>query len=173
MSGVDQHPLRAHYKGRTAYTYKLERAHPGYIRELYRYAERTIGHQASFEDLARVMNDKSKVALEDRPDTTFNATNLFRWFHQQGGKKKSPMEKPYLSEDQKKERKKWCEREKSRIAKWGGRFYACFLDEKWFYMTSRRRKVKCLPPGPGESAAGVAPPLLTTVSRRHAIKVSR
>ena len=32
----------------------------------------------------------------------FNTMNLYRWFKQQGGKEKSPMEKPYLTEDQKK-----------------------------------------------------------------------
>ena len=107
VSGVDQHPLRAHYKGRTAYTDTLERAHPGYIRELYRYAEKTLGNQASYEDLARTMNAKSKAPFEDRPDTTFNKMNLHCWFLQQGSKQKPPLEKPYLSEDQKKERKKW------------------------------------------------------------------
>ena len=35
VSGADQHPLKAHYKGRTAYTDKLEKACPGYIRALY------------------------------------------------------------------------------------------------------------------------------------------
>ena len=35
VSGTDQKPLKAKYKGRTAYKDKLERAKPGYIRELY------------------------------------------------------------------------------------------------------------------------------------------
>ena len=173
VSGADQHPLKAHYKGRTAYTDKLEKACPGYIRELYRYAERTVSNQASFEDLARTMNSKSNVPGEQRPETRFNAMNLYRWFHQHGGKEKSPLEKPYLTKDQMKARKKWCKFEKNRMAEWGKNFYCCFLDEKWFYTTSRRRKVKVLPPGPGEDADAVAPPPLTTVSRRHAIKVCK
>ena len=53
----------------------------------------------------------------------------------------------------------------------GEEFYACFLDEKWFYTTSHRRKIKILPPGPGEDPAAVAHVPLTAVSRRHAIKV--
>ena len=53
----------------------------------------------------------------------------------------------------------------------GEEFYACFLDEKWFYTTSHRRKIKILPPGPGEDPVAVAHVPLTAVSRRHAIKV--
>ena len=171
ISGADQRPLRSKHKGRTAYTDKLERSHPGYIRELYRYAERTLGGQASFEDLAQTMNNKSEVRAEQRPSTNFNTMNLFRWFHQQGGKDKSPIEKPYLTEDQKKERKKWCQDEKERIDTWGEDLYACFLNNKWFYTTSRRRKIKHLPASAKENAADVAPPLLMTRSRRHPVKV--
>ena len=40
---------------------------------------------------------------EDRPEIKFNWMNLFRWFHKQAGTEKSPMEKPYLSQEQKKE----------------------------------------------------------------------
>ena len=97
--------------------------------------------------------------------------NLYRWFRKHGGKEKSPLEKPYLTNKQKKERKKWCEFEKKRMEERGKEFYAYFLDEKWFYTTSRRRKIKILPPGPGEDPAAVAPMPLTMVSRRHAIKV--
>lgn len=118
------------------------------------------------------MNEWSQVPAEKRPETRFNAMNLYRWFHQHGGKEKSPLEKPYLTKDQMKARKKWCEFEK-KMEEWGENFHCCFLDEKWFYTTSRRRKVKVLPPGSGEDAAAAVallPP--TTVSRRHVIKVS-
>ena len=82
------------------------------------------------------------------------------------------MEKPYLTKDQMKARKKWCGFEQKRMRELEEDFYCCFLDEKWFYTTSRRRKVKILPPGPGEDATAVAPPPLALVSRRHAIKAS-
>ena len=97
------------------------------------------------------MNEKAMVNPEMHKQTKFNMCNVWRWFKQQGGKEKSPREKPYLTEDQKNERKKWCEDEKLRMSEYGDQFYACFLGEKWFYTTSRRRKLKVLPPGPDES----------------------
>ena len=173
-SGADTNPLKALHKGRIPYTEKLENEHPGYIRELFRYAQNNVGSQARYEDLARVMNLKSEVDEKGRPVTCFSRDILMRWFHQQGGKLKSPVEKPYLSAKQKKERKEWCEEEKRRMEQHGRRFYACFLDEKWFYTTSRRRRIKYLPPGPGETAADCAGQQApTAVSRQHALKVRR
>lgn len=170
LNGNNTQPLQSRHKGSTSYTDRLENAHPGYTRELYRYAEKTIGNQASYEQLARVMNEKSKQC-PSKPLTRFNATNLYRWFKTQGGKERSPKEKPYLTEDQKSERKKWCQEQKKLMQEKGKRFYACFLDEKWFYITSRRRRIKVLPPGPGEDPAEVAPHIPTAISRRHALKV--
>ena len=89
----------------------------------------------------------------------------------QGDKEKFPKEKPYLTSDQKKAREEWCQNEKERMARQGKEFYACFLDEKWFYVTSRRRKLKILPPGEGEDPKVVAPHIPTTRSRRFPVKV--
>ena len=169
--GSDLHPLRSKVHGYPAYTVQLEKDHPGYIRDLFRYAQKTIGYQASFEELARTMNEKSKT-YSDKSDTKFNRMNLYRWFAQEGGKLKSPKEKPYLTDDQKQNRKEWCEEEKLRMREWGTNFYCCFLDEKWFYVTSRRRRLKVLPPSPDENADEVAPHIPTAISRRHPNKVS-
>ena len=117
------------------------------------------------------MNSKTKTKPL-LPLTKFNQKNVMRWFKQQGGKEKSPKEKPFLTEDQKKARKKWCEDEKARMTEAGKEFYACFLDEKWFYVTSRRRKLKILPAGQGEDPIEVAPHIPTTRSRRFPVKVS-
>ena len=170
LGGSDTRPLQAKIKGPTSYTDKLEKDHPGYVRELYRFAEKTIGNQASFPELARTMNEKSRT-YTDKPETKFNTTNLWRWFKAQGGQEKSPKEKPYLTEDQKKERVVWCEDMKEKLATHGRQFYACFLDEKWFYTTSRRRKIKILPAGPDEDPEEVKPHIPTAISRRHSIKV--
>ena len=97
---------------------------------------------------------------------------MWIWFQKQGGHEKSPKEKPYLTQDQKDQQKLWCEDEKAGKAYWGDNFYACFLDEKWFYTTSRRQKIKILPPRPGEDADKVDPHIPTARSRRYPIKVS-
>ena len=57
-----------------------------------------------------------------------------------------------------------------RIAGAGSNFYACYIDEKWFYTISRRRRLKILPAGDGEDPAKVAPHIPTTLSRRNLIK---
>ena len=169
--GNDCHPTRSRVHGYTAYTDKLEEEYPGYIRELFRYAQKAIGFQASFMDIAKTMNEKSKT-YTDKPDTTFNKMNIFRWFVQEGGNLKSPVEKPYLTDDQKANRKEWCEAEKARMREWGTNFHCCFLDEKWFYVTSRRRKLKVLPASVAEDADEVAPHIPKAISRRHPNKVS-
>lgn len=62
--------------------------------------------------------------------------------------------------------------------KWGklldgnnGKLYYCFLDEKWFYTTSRRRKFKILPRATFESLKESFFIPKKIRSRRHACKV--
>ena len=89
--------LKAHHKGSVAYTEKLEAEYPGYIHVLYRYTERTIGNQLRYEDIAQTMNNKSAVDTEGQRETKFNRYCLRCWFILNGGKEKSPLEKPCLS----------------------------------------------------------------------------
>ena len=60
------------------------------------------------------------------------------------GRLKRPITKPRLTTQQIKERllfcEKWIHKIKNREV-----LYFCFLDEKWFYTTSRRKKLKILP----------------------------
>ena len=113
-----------------------------------------------------------KAHVNDVEDLHISEYQLMNWFKAQGGRDKSPKEKPHLTADMKRARKKWCEDEKARIAEHGPDFHACFLDEKWFYTTSRRRRVKILPPGEGEDPNEVRPWIPTTRSRRNSTKVS-
>jgi hypothetical protein len=80
-------------------------------------------------------------------------------------------EKPHLSGEHKQGHKEWCKKEKARLGEYGRKLYVCFLDEKWFYTTSRHPKVKYLPPVPTEIQKKVRPVIPTTVSRRHTINV--
>ena len=60
LGGSDISPLRSNVRGPTVYTDKLQKQHPGYIHELYRYAKKAVGNQASHEVLAQCMDEKSK-----------------------------------------------------------------------------------------------------------------
>ena len=101
VTGDDTDPLKVKHKGSTSYTDKLEKKHPGYIHELFRRAQRELGNQATFRELANEMNKQSGISNSERPTTTFNTSNLYRWFNQLGGKQKLPIEKPYLTLDEK------------------------------------------------------------------------
>ena len=87
-----------------------------------------------------------------------------------GGKLKRPVTKPRLTTDQIKQRLVFCN-------KWLGLLegmqdvYYCFLDEKWFYMSSRRKKMKILPQADFESPEDAFIPKPKLRSRRYPCKV--
>ena len=86
---ADVNPLQAKHKGSTSYTDGLEQKHPGYIRSLFRGAQRDLGNQATFIELAKQMNSLSIILDADHPDrpaARFNKTNLYRWFNQHAGR---------------------------------------------------------------------------------------
>ena len=83
---------------------KFEEKNPGIIRTCYRYAEKTIGNQASFKMLATIMVSKAK-SLPGIGHVKFTAYNVRVWFKKQGGKDRSAKEKPFLTADQKQQQK--------------------------------------------------------------------
>ena len=66
---------------------------------------------------------------------------------------------------------KWAEEQKKLMKDQGDNFHCAFLDEKWFYTTSRRRKIKILPAGKDEDPEKVKPKQPRCISRRYPIKV--
>jgi len=77
-----------------------------------------------------------------------------------------------------KSRVEWCKARKAELAAAAeageGSFhhkYYCFLDEKWFYIRSRRKKLKILPRGQHEAEGADNVPMERESSRRHATKV--
>ena len=119
------------------------------------------------------MHDKSKVTRGGKPEVKLSGATLNRWFKKQGGKEKSPLEKPYLSDDQKKNHVNWSHNEQKRITDHGNKFYCEFVDEKWLYTTSRRSKIKILPAGPFEDPEKVKPKIPQCISRIHHNKVCK
>ncbi|MGH7974631.1 MAG: hypothetical protein ACREBR_03830 [bacterium] len=78
------------------------------------------------------------------------------------------MEKPYLSDEKQRERVECVHKVKVMVE--GPSFHYAFLDEKWFYTTSRR-KMNHIPRGrlEGTGVERVEQPRMR--SRRHPIKV--
>jgi hypothetical protein len=57
--------------------------------------------------------------------------------------------KPTLTGQQQKARLVWAQEIKQKLT--NTNFHYCFLDEKWFYVISKRSIYKILPTGPGKS----------------------
>ena len=97
----DAHPLLIKHHGSEACIKKVEELHPGYLHELYRHGTKIKGDRSTFEELACLMNEKSRSPDEARSDLDLHPLQATRWFHENGGKEKQTKEKPYLSEEQK------------------------------------------------------------------------
>ena len=52
-----------------------------------------------------------------KPEVKISGATLNRWFKKRGGKEKSPLEKPYLSDNQKKNHVNWSHNEQKIITK--------------------------------------------------------
>ena len=101
--------------------------------------------------------------------TKLKGKTLNRWFNAMGGKQKASVIKPILDAARKEQRVHWADKMLRQMMQ--GSFYIAFLDEKWFYTRSRRKKMKILPRHPNESEEDAAVPVEREVSRRHATKV--
>eukprot|EP00957_Ditylum_brightwellii_P013211 997318-Ditylum_brightwellii.AAC.1 len=73
------------------------------------------------------MNEKSE-AEEGFPTLALEKKTIWKWFRNQEGEESYPMEKPFLTEDQKTNRMRWAMQELKRL--FSSDFYCAFLDEK-------------------------------------------
>jgi hypothetical protein len=140
--------LKSRNKGtvRGSFVARIEREHPTYLTSLYRYATSIHGDDLTFLQLADAMNAKANID-QLVPGFNISVGQLKRWFRSIKGKQLSPNEKPYLTPEHLEMRIVYAiqmlqmQRE--------GR-YICYLDEKWFYITTRRKKLKYVPQQPFE-----------------------
>lgn len=148
---------------------KVMKEHPTLLHTAYRYSIKTVGMKASFPVITNVMNKKIKSIGSS---ITLTIHNVREFFYQHSGKLKREKFVPRLTDEKKLERVDWCEWMLLKIAILGALFNICFLDEKWFYICSRRRFEKHLPKANFESEEDAAPPPMpSTRSRRFMPKV--
>ena len=150
------------------YVVTIEEKHPGYLHYLYRKAIKLKGPKASFLQLSVAINEMSEVDSEGRLSLTLHRKTLNQWFLNNGGTEVSGLEKPLDSEKHKILRRQW-------VVKWYGLLTSvftpvCYIDEKWFYRTNRRRKIKLLPLGNSEREGDDAYSHPKMLSRRFPIK---
>ena len=144
---------------------KILEMHPQLLHKVWRKAVKTIGKAASFARLTKLMNEILKVEGHDITLTIFNVIEFFRSFK---GSLKREKFVPYLSDDKRKQRVEWCDEMQLMLK--NNDFYICFIDEKWFNMSSGRNKEKTLPTAEFKTKETYIPQK-STRSRRHATKV--
>ena len=173
MKGLEAgnpNPLSPSYAGKVGYLDSIDESHPGYLHFLWRYAVRTKGSTATFQELADQMNIKSGAPGEVRPTLSMHMLQLFRWSRKKGGVEKAANEKPFLNDEQRRQRNAWAREHFEKFVAENNVPSAC-LDEKWFYTSSRRRRRKILPLGPNEQEGADFLPAPKVRSRRHPIKI--
>ena len=144
-------PLKSNHRGMVAATVKIERAHPGYMHALYRYATSTLGVKATIEELTACMNERSHIPGELRPGVNLHYKQVYRRWKANGGSEKSELEKPRLTRLHMAQRVLWIERWLHHFLRED--FPVAYLDEKWFYAVTRHNLLKCLPRGPNDQRA--------------------
>jgi hypothetical protein len=124
---------------------------------------------ATWEEISEGMNLKSAAPGEERPTISISRRQVADWFKRLGGKEVSPIEKPLLTTDHKRKRVEWARKWFDLLA--DPTKPVAFLDEKWFYTTNRRRRLKILPTTDDENGR-VRPPRRPRIrSRRYPVKV--
>ena len=105
--GDSQDPMSPSHAGSKRYVSRLDDAYPGYLHELFRYAQLVKGSLSTFVELSEVMNAKPATPGENRPTLSLSRKQVRDWFFQQGGQEKSPLAKPLLMNEHKHLRVAW------------------------------------------------------------------
>ena len=152
------HPLKAYYKGQTAYTDKLERAHPGTFASCtatrsgpsaIRSPLRTWcgwwmpdqicqGRSGRRHSAMRWTSTAGSGSMTERRSCRWKKTTWLKIKWKRGRSGVSSRTKQWQSG--------------------GNTFYRCFFDKMWLYTIFHRRKIKVLPPGLGENVTVVVLP---------------
>jgi len=140
---------KSKHKGTEKYTDIITRDHPHLLHQLFRYSTSILGDNASFDEIANLMNTQSAAMGNGTPVLTLNEYNLGKWFKKSKGILRRTVVRPLLTEEHLQARVEYCHRvlgliEQDKVI--------IYLDEKWFYIMSRRKKSKYLPLGPLEPA---------------------
>ena len=119
------------------------------------------------------MNSRAKELFPMCPlraNMKMNSNRFWEFFYRNGGKLKRQQTKPRLTEEHIKNRlifaNKWND-----LLQDSTDLYYCFLDEKWFYTTSCRKKEKHLPRASFETVSDAHVEPKKVRSRRHPCKI--
>ena len=161
-------------RNRDTYVDLLLSLFPTLLHNLFRYAGRILGHSANVMKIVDIMKARAKSLFPNCPirsNLAISKRQFWNFFKKFQGKLVRPTSKPRLTDDHKRNRVLWAKKWKKRIDEWRDDLHYCFLDEKWFYTTSRRKKFKILPKADFETEEETHVSMPRLRSRRHATKV--
>ena len=155
------------------YIENLQQKYPKFLHSLFCFACKVLGSNTTVPQIVECMNSQACIChphCPDRGQLQMTIYKFWNFFYSNGGKLKQSTERPSLTAKNKLERlkfaKKW-----SRMLRSAQRYYITFLDEKWFYPHSCRKKMKVLPKAPFEIDDESKCPTPKTPSRCHPTKV--
>ena len=167
-------------QGRMTYVASIEKNYPRYLHSLYRYATKTLGVDSNVNLLVSLMNSKARMEhpfCPVRSRLKLTPKHFWIFFHHHGGQLKNPVTKPELKKKHIVARLDWAKRNLKKAilhdkdTDGTNKFWRCFLDEKWMYTTSRRKKLKILPPAAWEDPQEVEVLFPKIRNRRFPCKV--
>ena len=160
-------------ENRKIYIESICKMYPSFLHECYRNATKKYGLSDTAGVISQAMNDYAKEKYPNcqiRGNLNMTKHHFWKFFYLNGGKLRRPITKPRLTKIQVQQRLSFAN-------KWIHKFntnpdtYIAFLDEKWFYTCSRRKKMKLLPKASFESEEDAFIPKPKLRSRRFPCKV--
>jgi hypothetical protein len=166
---------RKTYVADPPYIEKLECTFPGFVHECYRYSTSVLGHDARLPTLLNCMQEYAKVHYPNcriRRNLSLTTHHFRHFFHFFDGSFTSHVTKPRLNDRHVEARLHWALKWKQWLRLPKEQRHCVFLDEKWFYTTTKRRKMRKLPQHPlTETPEDAFVPQPKTLSRRYPVKV--
>ncbi len=125
-----------------------------------------LGDDATYEEIATTMNLQS-AGLQDLPTLTLIKFTLLRWFKKNKEVERRTVQRPLLTQERKQARLEHVRQMQDLHCE---RRHIFYLDEKWFYLFSKRKKSKYLPRAVFEAEGVGRVRSRRVISRQHPIK---
>ena len=138
---------------RVTYIDAIDTLFPRFLHLLYRYGINVLGSFAKTTSLVEVMNKKSAALHPECPirrNLNLTKHHFWKFFNSYNGRVVRYCTKPRLTDEKKMLRVGFAIKWKDMIRQIS-ELFICFLDEKIFYTTTRRKKMKILPRASWES----------------------
>ena len=115
--------------GSLAYINFVEKIHPGYLRDLFRYSTNTIGCKASFLPIASCMNKRGHVDTDARDAISLTRHQVNNWLNDNSGNEISPVENPLDTSEHKRLRLDWVRNHITKLSSL--LYYVAYLDDNF------------------------------------------